>query len=345
MRKPFFRSQTQSWYVKDADGNFHRLADSEEEAYRIWEKMRELENYSHRDATVEAVCSAWFKKFTSPESPDRLSPDREKKYELFLSGFAFYAGEIRMRDVTSELLGGWLNQERERYGRKYRWSLARKRDAGQAIKRVYRWAFSKGWIPASDILEMEFTEPEPRDSLVSKEEHVKLILECQRMPRQRPFGLFLIALWHSGGRPIQVREVTAKHVINGDWVFRTHKTSKKTKRKLIVRVTPCLGTLTRILMHFRPKGNLFLNAHGTAWKKDSTVRRLQRMKERLGIESEFTLYSYRHTFTTDALLNDVPIPVVAALLNHSDVSMVSKVYSHLQKKDEAMQQAVRKVRG
>jgi site-specific recombinase XerD len=158
--------------------------------------------------------------------------------------------------------------------------------------------------------------------------------------RSRPFGLVLIALWNSGARPIQVREVTAWHVNeNGEWVFSSHKTSKKTKRKLIVRPTPCLATLVKILVAARPSGNLFLTSQNKPWTKDGIVRRLSRMKDKLGIESDVTAYSYRHTFATDSLLAGVDIVQVAELLNHSDIAMVAKVYGHLGKFGEPLRKA------
>ena len=58
MRKPFFRKQTQGWYVKGDDGQFIRLDPDEEKAFKIWEKMRHLAEYDSPDATIEAICES-----------------------------------------------------------------------------------------------------------------------------------------------------------------------------------------------------------------------------------------------------------------------------------------------
>ncbi len=63
------------------------------------------------------------------------------------------------------------------------------------------------------------------------------------------------------------------------------------------------------------------------------------MKTRLGINSEVTAYSYRHTFATDSLLAGVDIVQVAELLNHSDIAMVAKVYGHIGKFGEPLRKA------
>jgi hypothetical protein len=39
MRKPFFRKQTKSWYVKDAAGKWIRLRKDRDEAFAAWHAM------------------------------------------------------------------------------------------------------------------------------------------------------------------------------------------------------------------------------------------------------------------------------------------------------------------
>jgi len=53
----------------------------------------------------------------------------------------------------------------------------------------------------------------------------------------------------------------------------------------------------------------------------------------------FTAYSYRHTFTTDALLAGVDLTKVAALLGHSDAAMVARVYGHVGKHGQPLRDA------
>ncbi len=334
MRKPFYRKQTKCWYVKGPEGEFIRLDPDEEKAFAIWEKMRSLADYDSPDATIESICEAFL------HAINRKTPSRERfdKITSLCKSFCIHVGPTkRARDVFADDLLSWMYSPKQN-GKI--WSVARQRDGGQIVKRAMRWAIEKGLIPTSDVLSIRFEDPEPRDALISYEVHRQLVLETRLQSRSRPFGLVLIALWNSGARPIQVRELTAWHINeNDEWVFSVHKTSKKTKRKLIVRPTPCLATLTKILVAARPAGCLFLTSQGLPWTKDGIVRRLRRMKTRLGIESDVTAYSYRHTFATDSLLAGVDIVQVAELLNHSDISMVAKVYGHLGKFGEPLRKA------
>lgn len=337
MKKPFFWKARKCWYIKDDRGANIRLDPIEEKAFDMWERMRSMADYKHQDATVEAIFEGWLAFYEI-----KASKERYQKAVSLLSSFANHFGPTRrLRDVTCLELDKWLNSKRKRGEKEYTWSVARKRDAAQFVLRAYRWAHLQGWIPASDVLLHRSETPEPRIVLVDRATHEKCV-KATRTGRKnrRPFGLVLIALWHSGVRPVQIRELTAKHVTNhGDWVFARHKTGKKTGRKLTVRPSPCLRTLVSILSHSRPSGPLFRSPTGEAWKKDGLVRRFTRMKVELKLDPSLVMYAYRHTFATDALLSGESIPTVAALLGHKDSAMVSRVYSHLEQCHDPMREA------
>ncbi|WP_439627419.1 tyrosine-type recombinase/integrase [Gemmata sp.] len=57
-----------------------------------------------------------------------------------------------------------------------------------------------------------------------------------------------------------------------------------------------------------------------------------------------SLYGYRHTFATVALTRGLPDAQVAALLGHSDTTMLHKHYSHLTSQSRALIDALGKVR-
>ena len=249
---------------------------------------------------------------------------------------------MQTRKITRQDVRRWLDAPRTIRGVEgCQWSPARKRDAGQAIKRIFTWAFNEGYLAKNVLAELKLEQPEPRTTLVSPGTHVALIAETRKQDRSKPFGLFLIAC-HCGARPIQVRDVTRENVspCGTTWVFQRHKTSGKTGAPLVVYLSPCLQTLTKILLAKRT-GNLFVNGLGEPYSKNAVVHRLARMRKSLKIEGVIA-YAYRHTFATDALLAGNDLATVAAMLGHKDVSMVSKVYGHLDQNVKHMHAAVAK---
>jgi hypothetical protein len=61
MRKPFFRKARKCWFVKDDQGRFIRLDPDEKKAFAIWERLRNIADYKHHDASLEAIFEAFLK--------------------------------------------------------------------------------------------------------------------------------------------------------------------------------------------------------------------------------------------------------------------------------------------
>jgi integrase len=338
MRKPFYRKSHKSWYVKDDAGQFIHLGSDEEKAFDLWHRMRNRQKFESPDSPISGTCEAFLR-----EHADDWSEERYNKLVSFANSFCEFLGpSTQTRKITRHCVKEWLDAPRTIRGKeKQQWSAARKRDAGQAIKRIFTWAFNEGYLSKNVLAELKLEQPEPRTKVVSPDTHVALINETRKQDRSKAFGLFLIAC-HCGARPIQVREVTRDNVspCGTMWVFQRHKTQGKTGKPLIVYLPPCLQTLTKILLANR-EGNLFVNGQGKPYTKNAVVHRLARMRESLKIEGVIA-YAYRHTFATDALLAGNDLATVAAMLGHKDTSMVSKVYGHLDQNAKHMHAAVAK---
>src|SRR5262249_22175489 len=97
-----------------------------------------------------------------------------------------------------------------------------------------------------------------------------------------------------------------------------------------------------------PRGPLFRNADGNPWTRHAVASRLRRKKRRKRdpIGADIVAYTYRATWATEALTNEVPVATVAQLMGHADTTMASRHYAKLaEKKDYLRQAAVRAVTG
>ena len=329
MREPYFNSRRNGWYLRTGKTEVF-LGKNQESA---WQQYRKLLAYSASDgeeATVAGVLLAYLE-----ELRPTVTLARYVKVSRYARQFIAHVGDFReMATLNRSEILNWLNENKSKLDKpkevpapRY-WSVAAKRDAGQVLRSAFRWAMNEGMISKNPAANMRLEQPTPRTNTIDYETHKRLVLDAMSSNKSRSFALYLIAS-RCGARPQQIRDVSKANIFHDGqaWIFQSHKTKGKTKRSLVVPLSPCLQTLTRILSEIRD-GTLFLNDRGGPWTKNSVSLRMRRMREKIGIKG-LVAYSYRHTFATDALLSGTPIATVAAMLGHTDTKMVSQVYGHL----------------
>jgi integrase len=324
MREPFFKKSHKGWYVRVGKQDVF-LAKTQEAAWQEYRKLMAYSASTGEDATVSGVLIAYLE-----ELRPTVSAARYIKVSRYARGFIEWIGDFREASSLnrSDILN-WLSEDKSKENGKPRhWSVAAKRDAGQVIRSAFRWALNEGMVSKNPAANLRLQQPEPRTHTIDYATHKQLVLDAMQSDKSRSVALYLIAS-RCGARPQQIREVRKENLFyNGQaWVFHRHKTKGKTAKPLVVPLSPCLQTISRVLASCREK-ELFLNDRGTRWTKDSVSLRIRRMRERLGIKG-LVAYSYRHTFATDALLSGTPIATVAAMLGHTDTKMVAQVYGHL----------------
>jgi integrase len=74
---------------------------------------------------------------------------------------------------------------------------------------------------------------------------------------------------------------------------------------------------------------LFLKADGEAWLRSHQAEPMSVTNERANITPPINFHGLRHTWASHAVMNGVPLLVVAKNLGHSDTRMVEKHYGHL----------------
>jgi len=70
---------------------------------------------------------------------------------------------------------------------------------------------------------------------------------------------------------------------------------------------------------------------------------MTRLRHRLGLADDLCAYLSRHGFGTRAILNGVNPSVVAELMGHNSLEMVSRVYVHLADEHAHLKRAVEQI--
>jgi integrase len=74
---------------------------------------------------------------------------------------------------------------------------------------------------------------------------------------------------------------------------------------------------------------MFTQGDGTPWKKSEQDIPMREASTRAKIEPRVTFHGLRHTWASHAVMNGMPLMVVAKNLGHVDTRQVEKVYGHL----------------
>jgi integrase len=74
---------------------------------------------------------------------------------------------------------------------------------------------------------------------------------------------------------------------------------------------------------------MFLKADGSRWLPDHQAEPMRQTNKRAKISPPINFHGLRHTWASHAVMNGMPLLVVAKNLGHSSTRMVEKHYGHL----------------
>ena len=262
--------------------------------------------------------------------------DTYRGYKDFLQDFCELYGTLTARDLKPLHVTRWLDAHPG-------WNGSR-RNAIVAVKRAFNWADAEGVLQPNPIKSVQKPPQRHRDRVLTPDERQEIL---RTIPDQH-FRDFVFAMQETGARPGEVRKVTATHVNLdlGVWVFKEHKTAKRTGRPRVIYLTPAMVELTRRLMEKYPEGTLFRGPRSKRGFTRNGVRcRFRILRKKLPHLAGVISYTMRHSFATQALVNGVGTAHVAELMGHVDTSMVSQHYAHLAGNVQHMREVARRATG
>ncbi|MBM4070858.1 MAG: hypothetical protein FJ271_18165 [Planctomycetes bacterium] len=89
----------------------------------------------------------------------------------------------------------------------------------------------------------------------------------------------------------------------------------------------------------KPPDHVFRNERGGPWNRHTLCRSILRIRRRVGLPDDLTLYLCRHGFATRALKRGVPLKLVSELLGHARTAITESVYLHTEFLGDELQQA------
>ena len=303
--KPFFRKQTQSWYFSSG-GKQHSLGKDREAAFKKFHQlMASPQRLSAELISVNDLAQVYLD-WCKANRSDGTYKNHVRYLKSFIAsvGRGMKIGSLKKHHVLkwSETKGTSTSQN----------------DAISTVKRMFNWAIEQEHLESTPLEGIKKPPRKRRDIVYTSEQWKEI-----RRHATEPFLSLIDFLWSTGCRPKEARTLEARH-IHGDTLIFPGDEAKGEMARVIFLISQAKEILDA---HMRESGPLFLNARGKPWTKDSIKCRLTRISQKVGFRC--IAYGARHSFATNALINEVDPISVSHLMGHRNPRMVAEVYSHL----------------
>lgn len=205
-----------------------------------------------------------------------------------------------------------------------------------AIKRMYNWAIELGYSEINPIARLKKPQAQRREIYMTKEDFDEIL---SKLDDSDPFKDLLQFVWYTGCRPQEVRHIELRHYdpVHERIVFPAEESKGKRSKRIIYLHGIPLEIIKRLIV-VNTDGKVFRNNRGTAWTKYAICNRFHRLSKIMG--KRLFCYAARHGFGTRKLIQGHDHLTVAALMGHTDGSMLAKVYSHIDKDSEHLKKAL-----
>ncbi|HVX10003.1 MAG TPA: site-specific integrase [Pirellulales bacterium] len=324
--KPFFRKQTQSWYVQIGKRQ-HNLGRDEKEA---WAKYHELMSSTPAPADETTLIGDLLGRFLEWTKLHR-KPATFTWYAEYVNSFGQFVGSRPAAEIKPHHVTRWLDF--------HGWKDTTRCCAIRAIKRAFNWAVEEGYLDASPVRKVKRGKPKRRETIISAEQWQAILAEVP----DTAFRDLLTFARETGARPQEARAIEARHLDLAAGLILLPANEAKGERPRPIYLNDAALPLVARLAEEHPTGPLFQNTRGKRWTKNAVTLRWRRLRRKIGIEGA-TMYALRHSFATDALMNGVDSIVVAELMGHADQTMVARTYQHLAKNPEFLRRAANAAR-
>ena len=328
--EPFFRQQTQSWYVT-LNGKQHPLGKDESEAWRQYYIL--MANYVRepkptnrpakvsRDAPVHVLLNAflgWVKKNRAIGTYD--------SYKFYCSSFAkFIPKTLKVSQAKPLHVEDWFDNEFPDA------TMNTRGIAYRTIKRAFNWAVKSGRIDDSPIKNLAGVVGQPRDTVITPDQFKHFI----KQTGSQQFKNIAEFLWFTGCRPFEAYQTEARHVDKTGCIVFDVDQSKGKRKQRVIPLPPKMKKLVKQLANQYPSGPIFRNTRGNPWNADS----LNSAFDRVAAKVNFNVfpYAFRHSFVTRAVEKGLNPIQIANIVGHDDLKMIHRVYNHMDKKSKSLQ--------
>jgi integrase len=320
--KPWYRKQTNSWYVQ-INGKQFNLGRDRSKAFEEYHRLMSGQSQTHSDILAHSLIDQYVDWMEVHRAQSTVAIRK-----LILASFqsrlpkSLRADQLRPFHVME-----WLVPAH---------SSTTQSDRITIIKTVWNWGVSMGYLATNPIEKMPKPQRKVRQDFLPVERWPELLGAATDLQ----FKDFLSVMLLTGARTQEMLIFKAKHFDGARLILPIEQSKGRKRSRVIYLPSEALAIIER-LAHQHPEGTLFRNSRGRAWTRNSVRIRFRRLKEILGMPSLCST-TLRHSYAHYRLTSGQDALTVAKLMGHVDTRMLSTRYGHLEANIDYMQKAADK---
>ena len=209
-------------------------------------------------------------------------------------------------------------------------TVRKRRDSANRTLTILKAALNRAWrarkIPSDDA----WRRLEPFEGVDAARVRYLTIAEAKRLLNAcEPYFRRLVqAALATGARYSELARLWPSD-FNPDSGTVLIRASKSNKARHIILNADGVALFKSLVTGKSANAILLPKADGSIWAKSHQDRPMEEACEHAKIVPEATFHTMRHTWASHAVMNGVPLIVVAKNLGHKDTRMVEKHYGHL----------------
>jgi integrase len=205
-----------------------------------------------------------------------------------------------------------------------------RRSSANRVLAMLRAALNRAWRAGKIKFDDAWRRVEPFEEADAARVRYLSVAEAKRLVNacEPDFRKLVQAALATGAR---YGELTSLHVsdFNPDSHTVYIRTSKSGKARHIILNDEGVALFKSLVAGKPGDAVLLMKASGEAWGKSHQDEPIEKACEHANIQPKASFHILRHTWASHAVMNGVPLMVVAKNLGHSDTRMVEKHYGHL----------------
>lgn len=205
----------------------------------------------------------------------------------------------------------------------------RKASANRTLT-ILKAALNRAWREGKVPSDAEWRRVEPYESVDAARVRYLTVAEAQRLVNvcEPSFRRMVQAALQTGARYGELAALTVAD-FNPDVGTVTIRESKTGTARHIVLTDEGAEFFGGVVAGRGVGELIFLRADGNPWGDCHQIRPMREASKRAKITPAINFHALRHTWASLAVMNHVPLMVVARNLGHADTRMVEKHYGHL----------------